>query len=56
MEEWRVINDFTNYSVSNFGNVKNSSTNKMMRQNVKGGIVAYLLLITKKDILLKFTG
>lgn len=48
MEEWRVINDFTNYSVSNFGNVKNSSTNKMMRQNVKGGYCCVSFVNNKK--------
>ena len=24
MEEWRSISDFPNYSVSNFGNIKNN--------------------------------
>lgn len=37
MEKWLVINDYPNYSVSNFGNVKNNITNKIMRQNVRGG-------------------
>ncbi len=37
MEEWLAINDYPNYSVSNFGNVKNNTTNKIMRQNVRGG-------------------
>ena len=37
MEEWRLINDFPNYSVSNFGNVKNNKTNRIMKLNVKGG-------------------
>jgi hypothetical protein len=37
MEEWRSISDFPNYSVSNFGNIKNNKTNKLMRLNNKGG-------------------
>lgn len=37
MEEWRVINDFPNYSVSNFGNVMNTKTNRMMKLSIKGG-------------------
>lgn len=37
MEEWRVISDFTNYSVSNFGNVKNNKTNKLLKLNKKAG-------------------
>lgn len=37
MEEWRIINDFPNYSVSSFGNVMNIKTNKMMRLCNKAG-------------------
>lgn len=37
MEEWLVINEFPNYSVSNLGNVMNNKTNKRMKLNVKGG-------------------
>jgi hypothetical protein len=37
MEEWQEIINFPNYSVSNFGNVKNNKTNKLMKINVKGG-------------------
>jgi hypothetical protein len=37
MEEWRPIIDFPNYSVSNFGNVKNNKTNRIMKLSVKGG-------------------
>jgi hypothetical protein len=37
MEEWRVINDFPNYSVSNFGNVMNTKTNKKMKLCNKSG-------------------
>lgn len=37
MEEWREIKDFPKYSVSNFGNVKNNKTNRIMKLNVKAG-------------------
>ena len=37
MEMWRIIKDFPNYSVSNFGNVINNKSNKLMKLCVKGG-------------------
>jgi hypothetical protein len=37
MEEWHVVEEFPNYSVSNLGNVKNNITNKIMKLNVKSG-------------------
>lgn len=37
MEEWRVINDYPNYSVSNLGNVMNTTTNRMLKPTLKGG-------------------
>jgi len=37
MEEWRIINDFPNYSVSNFGNIMNNKTDKIMKLCDKGG-------------------
>ncbi len=37
MEEWRVITDFPNYSISNLGNVLNTQTNKMMKLTIKSG-------------------
>jgi len=37
MEEWREIQEFPNYSVSNFGNIKNNKTNKVLKLNLKGG-------------------
>jgi hypothetical protein len=43
MEEWRVINDFPNYSISNFGNIKNSITNKLMKLNLKAGYYNVML-------------
>jgi len=37
MEEWRTINQFPNYDVSNFGNVRNNKTTKMMKLCRKSG-------------------
>ena len=34
MEEWRIIKDFPNYSVSDFGNVKNNKTNRIMKLSI----------------------
>jgi hypothetical protein len=31
MEEYKIIKDFSNYSVSNLGNVKNNSTGRILR-------------------------
>jgi len=47
MEEWQVINDFPNYSVSNFGNVKNNLNNKLMKLNLKGGY--YNIMLTNSE-------
>ena len=44
MEEWCAIKDFSNYSVSNFGNVINNKTNKLMKLNLKCGY--YIIMIT----------
>lgn len=37
MEEWRVIKEHPNYSISNLGNVMNNKTNKIMKMCLKGG-------------------
>ena len=44
MEEWRPISDFPNYSVSNYGNVKNINTNNQFRLNTKNGYQNVTLL------------
>jgi hypothetical protein len=31
MEEWKVISDYPNYSVSSFGNVRNDKTGKLLK-------------------------
>jgi hypothetical protein len=37
LEEWRTINDFPNYEISSFGNIKNKNTNRILKQNIKSG-------------------
>lgn len=37
MEEFRIIEDNTNYSVSNLGNVKNNDTGKILKQSISNG-------------------
>jgi hypothetical protein len=37
MEEWRIIKEYPNYDISNFGNIKNNKTSKIMKQTLKGG-------------------
>jgi hypothetical protein len=47
MEEWRKIDEFPNYNVSNFGNVMNIKSNKILRLNIKGGY--YHVSLSKKS-------
>jgi hypothetical protein len=37
MEEWRVINEFPNYDISNFGDIRNNKTGKELKSCIKGG-------------------
>jgi hypothetical protein len=37
MEEFKVINGFENYSVSNLGNVKNNKTNRILKHDIWKG-------------------
>lgn len=47
-EIWKVIEDSPNYSVSNFGRVKNHITDKEMRITVKGGYGCISLINNSK--------
>jgi hypothetical protein len=37
MEKWRIIDEFPNYIVSNFGYVKNIKSNKLLKNCIKSG-------------------
>jgi hypothetical protein len=37
MEEFRIVKDYPNYSVSNFGNVKKNQTGKIIIQRYSNG-------------------
>jgi hypothetical protein len=50
MEEYRVIKDFENYSVSSFGNVKNNLTNKILKPRINNrGYYQLVLRNNNKD-------
>ncbi len=34
MEEYKIITDYDNYSVSNFGNVRNNKTDRILKQSI----------------------
>jgi hypothetical protein len=36
-EEWQTINEYKNYDVSNFGNIRNNKTGKILKLNIKSG-------------------
>jgi hypothetical protein len=46
-EEFRVIKDYENYSVSNFGNVINNKTGRILKPGIDGG--GYYHVILHKD-------
>lgn len=41
MEEWREIKDYSNYSVSNLGNVRNNKTNRILKFGLSGNSIKY---------------
>ncbi len=51
IEEWKVIQNYKNYSVSNFGNIKNNKTNLILKQKLNG---KYLYVWIKNDTTKKF--
>lgn len=34
---WIIITDYTNYSVSNTGNIKNNNTNRILKYYIRNG-------------------
>lgn len=54
MEEWRVINDYNTYSVSNFGEVRNNNTGRILKPTDNGD--GYLFInLSKNGIRKNFT-
>lgn len=47
-EEYRIIKDYPNYSVSNFGHVKNDKTGKILKQ-VNDGNGYYIVSLCKEN-------
>lgn len=48
-EEYRIIKGFENYSVSNFGNIKNNKTNRILKQSVNSRGYKHVTLNDKKN-------
>ena len=44
VEEFRIIKGFENYSVSNFGNIKNNKTGKILKPRITKGVFYIKLL------------
>jgi len=44
MEEWKVIPNFSNYSASNMGKIRNNTTNKILKGTIVVGYNTYLLI------------
>jgi len=44
MEEWQTIDAFSNYDVSNFGNIMNNKTGKILKPSIKSGYYNISLL------------
>ncbi len=42
IEEWKIIQNYKNYSVSNFGNIKSNKTNKLLKPNFNKQNYAYV--------------
>jgi len=53
MEEWCIINEFPNYDISNFGNVRNNKSNKIMKICIKSGYYHVSLINTSVKKTLK---
>uniref|UniRef100_A0A6C0EQA4 HNH nuclease domain-containing protein n=1 Tax=viral metagenome TaxID=1070528 RepID=A0A6C0EQA4_9ZZZZ len=48
MEEWKIINEYPNYYVSNLGNIKNIKTGKILHPTIKSGYYNIVLTNNKK--------
>lgn len=50
IEEWKIIQNYKNYSVSNFGNVKNNKTSKILKPNFNKQNYAYVWIKNDNNI------
>ena len=48
MEEYKIIKDFENYSVSNFGNIRNNKTGRILKPGIHNGYYQVILSIDGK--------
>jgi len=47
MEEWKIIKDYENYEISNFGNVRNKKTGRIMKLTINH--LGYLVVTLCKN-------
>jgi hypothetical protein len=47
-EEWKVIENATNYEISNYGQIKNTTTKRILKPTLNGGYLAIGLRISNK--------
>ena len=47
MEEWKQIEDYDNYEISNLGNVRNKKTNKLLKPHITIGY--YDIILSKNN-------
>ena len=52
-EEWKLIEDNANYEISSYGQVRNKSTNKMLKTSLLSGYMVVSLTINDRRMLLK---
>jgi hypothetical protein len=48
VEEWKVIEGYENYEISNFGRVRNINTNKILKANVNDTGYAHVIFYKNK--------
>lgn len=48
MEEWKEITNYSNYSVSNKGNIQNNKTQRILRPTLRNGYYAVSLCMNNK--------
>ena len=55
VEEFRIIKGFENYSVSNFGNIKNNKTGKILKPRFTKGLY-YIKQLNTWSVEIRFNG
>ena len=53
IEEWRIIEQSSNYEISNCGEVRNKTTNNILKSGLLGGYLTITLITNNKKVILK---